>query len=369
MTTGSNARGSRDADRVRERQGEALTATAEVERRATALREILAAGLRDPVRIPFAALRRQPALRPFEPGPDERAEKPPRWEDYAVPEPSGLRRLLQAKEIEARRNAAHARFARDEAAYKRREEERVFRLRQRRNRHAVEMAVLRRRAEAENARIDELEVGYRVGHPDAVREYVGLVLSHRRLPDGVPAKVDVRYQPESSRLSLVFDLPGPGVIPAVVGYRYVRTRDAIDERARPLNERKQRYADLVAQLVLLRLNDAFATCSGDLVSEVAIAALVPIRDRATGWPARPCLASVVTTRACFSELHLADLSPPEALERLGARLSPAPSTSTPPAPSSTRNECGITTSRADPGGRRRVGLRRGVWCWCLGSSA
>ncbi|MFC0627564.1 hypothetical protein [Kribbella deserti] len=324
MTTGSNARGAREADRVRERQAEAQAGTAEVEERTATLGKILAGSLRKPVRIPFAALRRQPALRPFEPGPDEQPEEPPRWADYAVPEPSGWRRLLRAKEIEARRNAAHARFAADEAAYHRREKERAFRVRQRRNRHAVEMAVLRRRAEAENARIDELEVGYRVGQPDAVREYAGLVLSHRRLPAGVPAKVDVRYQPESSRLSVVFDLPGPGVIPAIAGYRYVRTRDTIEERVRPLKDRKQLYADLVAQLVLVRLHDAFATCSGDLVTEVAVAALVPIRDRTTGWPARPCLASVVATRTRFSELPLANLDPGEALEQLGARLSPRP---------------------------------------------
>ena len=113
-------------------------------------------------------------------------------------------------------------------------------------------------------------------------------------------------------------------MPVVRGYRYIKTRDAIDAVPRPEGEVKQRYARLIACVALRTLHEIFAATSGDVVEAVVFNGRVRTTDRATGKPDRPHLLSVSAERSVLEGLVLASVEPAACLKRLNALVSPNP---------------------------------------------
>ena len=117
-----------------------------------------------------------------------------------------------------------------------------------------------------------------------------------------------------------FEFPPQTVIPAEREFRYVKSRDAIDPVARPQNEIKQRYANLIACVALRTLHEIFGATPGEIVDAVMFNGRVSTIDKATGKPARPHLLSVSTDRTSFVDLVLESVEAgrvPEAPQRAG----------------------------------------------------
>lgn len=178
--------------------------------------------------------------------------------------------------------------------------------------------------EQHNSRVDALQLGVDGAVPASVEECFEVLLEATQLPVDLPIDVEVAYQPDPQRLLIDRKLPGIEVIPTEREYRYVQARDDIVSAARPVKELRQRYADLLGQLVLLTMRDAFAVQPASLVDEVAINGLVAGRNKATGQPEDQCLISVSATREQFEQLVLTELDPVECLRFLNAIVSPHP---------------------------------------------
>ncbi|MCD0448313.1 restriction endonuclease [Actinocorallia sp. API 0066] len=121
-----------------------------------------------------------------------------------------------------------------------------------------------------------------------------------------------------------FELPPTTVIPAVRGYKYVKTRDSIDPTPRPQTEIKQRYAQLIARVALRTLHEIFTATPPATVEAVVFNGRLTTTDLATGKQVRPHLVSVEAERSDFSELVLAKVDPAACLKRLNALVSPNP---------------------------------------------
>jgi restriction system protein len=123
---------------------------------------------------------------------------------------------------------------------------------------------------------------------------------------------------------VIRELPGVEVIPEIREYSYVRVRDEITAKPRAPREVRQRYASLIAQLVLRTMRDVFEVRPTEIVDEVAVNGHVSTRNKATGQPEHPCLISVSATREQFKDLVLTDLDPSQCLRYLNALVSPHP---------------------------------------------
>ncbi|QBS43926.1 restriction endonuclease [Nocardia sp. CS682] len=192
------------------------------------------------------------------------------------------------------------------------------------DRHQAEEQGRAEVAAEHNARVEELRQGVEARDPALIAEVFELFLEASQLPTELPIDADVAYQPEARRLLVVRRLPGIDVVPAEREFRYVRTRDEIVPTPRPAKEVRQMYTDLLAQLVLLTMRDAFAVQPTTLVCEVAVNAQVAGTDKATGRPTDLCLISVSATRDQFSGFILTELSPVDCLRHLNALVSPHP---------------------------------------------
>ncbi|MHA6756943.1 hypothetical protein [Streptacidiphilus sp. PAMC 29251] len=162
--------------------------------------------------------------------------------------------------------------------------------------------------------------------PQAFADAVGKLLLHSPLPPGCRPAVRAAYAPEAKQLLLEVDLPGQGIIPQAAGYRFIAQRREVVPQPRKDTEARDLYRRLVARLALHAIEEGFAVTSPDLVDTVLFNGHADAKDRATGRPVRPCLASVVAEREAFCELDLgeSELDPALCLRHLNAIVSPHP---------------------------------------------
>ncbi|MFI6319794.1 restriction endonuclease [Nonomuraea sp. NPDC050556] len=261
---------------------------------------------------------------PFTAGALGNPEPPPNWSDYEPEPPRMFGRLLGgASRYERELNVARQRYEQASAGHSQRESRRLADLAAARAAHAVHVKALNQAAQAKNQELEIARAALRVGDPCAVEWFVGQVLQASTYPGGFPRRVQVAYRPENRDVVIEMELPLSSVIPAVRGYKYVKARDAIDPLPRPQAEIKQRYAHLIARVVLRTLHEVFAA-TPDVIEAVVLNGRISTIDNATGREIRPHLVSVEAERADFADLVLSKVDPAACLKRLHALVSPNP---------------------------------------------
>jgi len=257
----------------------------------------------------------------FDPGPLARRNPPPDWADFTPPEPKGLARIFGGNARHARDvAAAQTRFDATTKAHVQAEAERQQAL-------EAAKAVHDQRVAEDSRRIAEIRArqsAFLAGAPEAVEWFVERVLDSSRYPRGFPHDYQVAYRPENRDVVVEFELPPKKLVPDMRGYRYIKTRDAIDALPRPQNEVKQRYKRLVACVALRTLHEIFTATPPEVVEAVVFNGRLNTVDLATGKPARPHLVSVSAERALFKDLVLAAVEPAACLTRLNALVSENP---------------------------------------------
>lgn len=314
----------RQQQHIDSQQRAAELKTAEVEKQIKTLDEVLTSILPLPV-LAFDSLKATSVLPRFDPGSLGTAEPAPDWDDYEPPEPGGLSRLFGGSARYERQTAeARVRFDAAMTEYRQREGQRQRALSAVRTAHERKLADVRAKAAARNAEVEARRAAFAAGDPEALEWFVSRVLDASRYPSGFPRQYQVAYRPENRDVVVEFELPPQRVVPLVRGYRYIKTRDAIDPLPRPATEVRQRYARLIACMALRTLYEVFAPTPGDVVEAVVFNGRVSTIDRATGKPDRPHLLSVEAERSVFEDIVLAAVEPAACLKRLNALVSPNP---------------------------------------------
>ena len=202
--------------------------TAAVEEQVKTLDEILTGVLSSPA-LTFDSLKVTPELPAFDPGHLGTAEPAPDWTDYEPPGPGGLSRLFGGVARHERQTAeARTRFDTAMAEHRQREAQRERALSAARAAHQRRLADIRAQAATQNAEVEARRAAFAAGDPEAVEWFVSRVLDASRYPADFPRQYQVAYRSENRDVVVEFELPPQRVVPVVRGYRYIRTRDAID---------------------------------------------------------------------------------------------------------------------------------------------
>jgi restriction system protein len=220
--------------------------------------------------------------------------------------------------------AAEAQFEAAMKAHAAAEEERKAKLAslQAQNEEGKRTYVLK--ANQRNQEVDELETAYQSGDSAAVSTYNSMVLERSEYPEGFPQFFRLAYVTDSKELVLEYELPGVEIIPTVAEYRYIKTKDVIDEKPRKASEIKELYQDVVASLALRTIHEVLEADQGNHLQTVVFNGYVQTIDPATGKDIRPHLVSVRATRGKFSEINLARVDKRACLRNLGAQVSAQP---------------------------------------------
>ncbi|MER5882609.1 restriction endonuclease [Streptomyces sp. NPDC001941] len=302
------------------RQAEAQRRTAELEAQVTVLQGLLAAGSRTP---PFraTALRRTEDVQPFAPGELARPIPMPHPDQYH-PQSGGWTASRRAQaQAEARE-----RFERDRAAAQAAEHRRQQQLASYVRDYEQWVASQRAEVRRHNAGVDAVVAGARSGDPEAVVEYFTAALyASDAWPESFPRQVSAAYDAAARQLVLDWELPGYDVVPEAKAVRYVSSLDQDKESPRPAGQRRALYREVVAQCVLLALREVFTADGPGALDSVAVNGFVDEHDPVTGRRGRIVLATVMTARESFHELHLAQVEPVSCLtDGLRGQLSPRP---------------------------------------------
>lgn len=175
-----------------------------------------------------------------------------------------------------------------------------------------------------NAEVDELEAAYRAGDGQAIVTYNTMVLERSEYPDGFPQAFRLAYSPESKELVVEYELPTLDIIPTALEYKYVKARDAVDQKPRKQSEIKELYQDIVAAVSLRTIHEAFEADQEDHLNVVTFNGFVQTVDPTTGRDVQPHLVSVRATKDRFNELDLRRVDKRACLRNLGAQVSPRP---------------------------------------------
>lgn len=175
-----------------------------------------------------------------------------------------------------------------------------------------------------NKEIDEFRESYKACDPNAVIAYNTMVLERSEYSDGFPQEFRVAYVPESKELVIEYELPGASLIPATAEYKYVKSKDVIEEKPRKPTEVKEIYQDIVASICLRTIHEVLEADQNDSLAVVVFNGFVQAVDPATGQDIRPCLISVRTTKEVFKKIDLSRIEKKACLRNLGAQVSPRP---------------------------------------------
>jgi restriction system protein len=298
--------------------------TVAVERQVEVLDEVLTSVLPLPP-LSFERLMVSPRVAPFDPGPLGLLIPAPKWEDFMPTPPRGLNRILGGAARHDRQVAeARTRFEAAQSIYGQEESQRQRALAGAKGQYDRKVAEERASAAMQNALTARRQSAFAEGDAESVEWFVGRVLDASRYPEGFPREYQVAYRPQNRDVVVEFELPQQDVVPPVRGYRYIKTRDAIEPVPRPQNEVKQRYKKLISCVALRTLHEIFSATTADVVEAVVFNGRLSTIDRATGKPVRPHLVTVSAERSAFDELVLAAVEPAACLVRLNAFVSPNP---------------------------------------------
>lgn len=184
-------------------------------------------------------------------------------------------------------------------------------------------------AQARNQELDKLINDLAFDVPDAIEEYVSVVLSNSVYPDSFPVTHEHTFDLATRELTMTVTVPEPSAVPAVKEYRYVKAKDEITQSALPVKAQKDRYAGAVWQVAVRTLHEVFEADRAGKINSVALTVGVDRVSPATGRPETVPLVVVAADRKTFDDLDLANVVPQATLEHLGAAMSKSPLDLTP----------------------------------------
>lgn len=314
---------------LEERQEEVEELNLELQERIEELQEILEYTLSKDDTIYFSSLRVKNNFGSFK-MPDDlsRPIPEPQKEQYFknIKQPNWLMKLIPGSEKRYKQKceAAEKEYVDAIERYKREITNREARITKLKKDHDEKAADFEEDKKCKNAQIDELEKAYDKGDVQAVITYNSMVLERSAYPDEFPQNFKVAYVPESRELVVDYELPVPMVVPSVGQYKYVKSKDLIEEKPRKAAQIKEIYQDIVTSITLRTIHELFEADQKNHLDIVVFNGYVQTTDLATGKAISPFLISVRAIKQSFLEIDLAKVDKSVCLRNLGARVSPRP---------------------------------------------
>jgi restriction system protein len=317
---------------LEQRSNEADHLSMEVAEDIHTLERLLADSLGSNATVMIDSLKEQATPIPFDPGALGTPVEPPTLQ--LPPPPSGLERLRPgAKDKHAAAvSETETEYAKRLADAVEAERSRQTKLAEAESQHATRVSAESKRVETQNDEVDRLRAGYEAREPDAVVTYCSMVLARSRYPDQFPQQHKIAYVPESQQLVIEMDLPTYDIVPDTAEYRYIKAKDEITPKPRPVGQRKTVYTSVVSQVTLRTVHEMFNADQGGHLESIVFNGHVDTIDPRTGQPTRPCLITLRTTRELFDGLDLARVQPAACLQGLNASVSRNPAELSPVRP-------------------------------------
>ncbi len=204
------------------------------------------------------------------------------------------------------------------------ETERLAALEHARARYASECTAREAEASESNKHLDDLIVNLSYGTPEAVQEYISIVLAQSVYPEHFQISHSFEFEPSSAELRLHVRMPGPDRLSEIKAYKYTRASDEITETQLPKKVCRDRYASAVHQVALRSIHEVFESDRRGLIRTVSLEVGTDTVDPATGQATYIPFVVAAAEREAFLRFDLSAVIPAMTLGRLGAAVSRNP---------------------------------------------
>lgn len=167
-----------------------------------------------------------------------------------------------------------------------------------------------------NEAIDVKRAAYLRREPDRVVEYCEMVLDASSYPETFPSSFDVEYVADTRTLVVDFSLPAVEALPHVKGYKFVASRDEIQEL--PVSEAwlKKTYDSVLYQITLRTLYELAQADQADALDSIVFNGWVKSIEKATGQEVNACIVTVHTKKDEILEVNMAQVDPKACFKKL-----------------------------------------------------
>ena len=243
-----------------------------------------------------------------------------------VNKPQGLMKLLPGamKKYEAKLAEADLKYADAVSQYEKSISSRKCRIDNLLSEYELKKKQKLEQIKAHNEAVDIAYESFKESEPNQIIAFISHILDKSEYPVEFLKNIRVNYRVEPKELLIEYELPQLSVIPTVLEYRYIKTRDEITEKMRPKKVITEDYQDLIAAITLRTLKECFFADQLGFFDVISFNGMRSTVDLATGQDIRPCLISVRTTKKQFEEINLDRVDKGVCLRNLGAIASPRP---------------------------------------------
>jgi len=168
----------------------------------------------------------------------------------------------------------------------------------------------------DNEALDDTRRGYEQGEAGAVEAYCDLVLGNSQYPYYFPQTWDLEYRKESGMLVVDYQLPAPEDMPTIESYKYVQSRDELEEKPLSQKARDQLYETVIYQIAIRTLHELFEADSVNALEGVIFNGTVTSVNPATGQEETKTILSVSADKEGFEQLDLSRVDPKQTFKHL-----------------------------------------------------
>lgn len=172
-----------------------------------------------------------------------------------------------------------------------------------------------KRAE-DNEKVDAHRARYEAGDPNAVEEYCDLVLSSSNYPDEFPKDWVLEYRPDTKMVVVEYELPDPSALPDVESYRFVKSRNEVQEKKLSDSKRKKLFNSVIYQIGIRTIHELLEADVVDAIHGVGFNGIVTSVNPATGVRERKLILSVTADKAEFLQFDLSQVDPKATFKHL-----------------------------------------------------
>lgn len=204
------------------------------------------------------------------------------------------------------------------------EERRFEELATNKARYAKECETREAKIAEQNTMVDKLTADLGYGVPEAVEEYVSIVMSNSAYPAHFPVNTDFQFDPANAELRIRAVIPGPDKIPSLKSYKYTKSTDEITETQLSKKACKDRYCSLVHQVAIRTLHEVFEADRRGIIQSISLEVGTETIHPATGLTTYLPFVAVASDKDTFVDFDLSSVIPIATLGHLGAAVSKNP---------------------------------------------
>jgi restriction system protein len=187
--------------------------------------------------------------------------------------------------------------------------------------HKAACAERERNVEQTNASIDQLIAALAANDPQAINEYVGIVLGNSAYPKAFDVEHDYEFDADLGELTVAVNVPPPSAVPNVKAYKHVYNSDEIRETSCTQKEQRERYNNAVAAVAIRTFHEVFESDRAERIKTISLTVQTEDINPATGNLDTFPLVAAAGDREEFLQYDLRNVDPAQTLAFMRASLS------------------------------------------------